>query len=233
MASDMRETNEIDHKDLGNGKLHDKHAFINPLDDTVTWFKCWKSNIEHVMMHYLQQLLIIVDPLLKSHDLRVATLEELSPEGKFFGQQHIFPKDIMLMKEGKTAETHIKIQLRKGPNKWDMFPLGEILDIFCHELAHCWGPKGHEDVFLRKWVQLRSELEKDLGGIVKVYKCDKRFKRMIKTQVKADRGLPPGELPPVPEYTRQPNAISMDAVERWEKTYQVMLQNAKTLDVKK
>lgn len=66
-----------------------------------------------------------------------------------------------------------------------MNPLGKILDIFCHELAHCWAPD-HGDVFLRKWVELRSELEKDLKGIVKVYKYDGLFTDMVKTQVEAD-----------------------------------------------
>lgn len=88
----------VDHEGQGNGKLHYVHACIKPLDNTITWFRCSKSNIEHIMRHFLQQLLIILDPLLKSHDSRVAELEELSPDGKFYGKIYMFPEDRTLMK---------------------------------------------------------------------------------------------------------------------------------------
>jgi hypothetical protein len=232
MSSKMWETCDAHHEDQDNGKRFSAYACINPLDDTITWFRCSQSSIEKFMRHFLQQLLIIVDPLLKSHNLRVSLFEELLHEGRHHGMNYMLQKERILKKNGKSAELCIKIRLLKGPNTWHMYPLGELLDIFCHELAHCWH-REHGDCFLRKWVELRSELEKDLGGILKVYMRDRQYADRIKTLIKADRGLPPGKLPFIPEYTRQPNTTSIEAVERWEKKFRTMLQHAETLDAKK
>lgn len=38
--------------------------------------------------------------------------------------------------------------------------IGQILDILCHELAHSWYQKdSHGDWFVRKWAEMRLELE--------------------------------------------------------------------------
>jgi hypothetical protein len=126
----------------------------------------------------------VVEPFMKRRGLHINLLKEFLPEDHTLqGLNDMTPNSL----NGIRIIHCINIRLRSYENPNEFLPPATILQIMCHELAHCWYV-GHQTPFFPEWKGIMEEVDEDLGGMLRFRHIGGRYENEMR-ELDGDREL--------------------------------------------